>query len=219
MSTHAYFRNVSDNVRIENGKLMLMAKYEGFPTECCHWGNPNDCHDYLYSSGYITSVNKIQYGYLEMKCYIPDELALNPCFWLFGNADPYEYDEIDVFERFGNPLDLLQYDHSKTFMQNFYHNPHEDYSTGRSDLRQDITFSTLFVGQEATYAVEWLPEEIHYYVNGQITRSVRYSSRTDHNSSSYFTCTDFLDAIPMWMQFSFSVNHAITPNTDLFRLA
>lgn len=97
-------------------------------------------------------------------------------------------------------------------MSNFYHNLDR---ADESKLYQEITFSSTFVGQEAIYAVEWLPHEIHFYVNGKITRSVRYSIRTDHNPDSYFTCTDFEDAIAQQIHISFSVNDEINNFPDL----
>lgn len=217
MSDAAYFRNTPNHVKVENGKLKLSAIEEPTPVECCIWWDPNNCHDYSYSSGYIYSNNKIQYGYLEMKCYIPSSIALNPCFWLWGSTGGSypvkQYDEIDVFERWGDPNSVPYPD--RMMMSNFYHNIGDTIYGTSSKLQQTITFNTAFVGYTSIFAVEWLPHEIHFYVNGKITRSVRYSTRTDHNSDSYFTCADFEDAIPQRIDISFSINNKIFDFPDL----
>ena len=218
MSPNAYFSNSIDNVDTINGKLLLKAKMLSSPYMI--GGNY-----YNYSSGYICSIDTIRYGYIEMKCKLPQNIALAPCFWLCGikgqDSYPftgYEYDEIDVFELFlpDNKLDVAIENIDKTFMHNFYHNL-DDTLTTRSCLTQIISFTNSFLNQDIIFAVEWLPEEIHYYVNGHITKSVKFAEKSSgwvHNDSD-FTCTNFLDAIGQRFQISLSVNSLIETYPDV----
>ena len=217
MSTHAYFSNSSQNVYISNGRLILKARPLKVPFWCVHW---DTAKNYNYSSGYIRSNNSIRYGYIEIKCKLPNNIALAPCFWLFGQTGlhyppftNYRYDEIDVFE-FHSPNS--GYDLSKTLMQNFYHNLHDPLNT-RSALRQNIHFTNSFLNQDIIFAVEWLPEELHFYVNGHLTMSVKFADENSGyiHTESDFTCTNFLDAIGQKMQISLSVNSLISQHPDL----
>jgi beta-glucanase (GH16 family) len=217
MSTDSYFSNSTDNVYVSAGKLFLKAKLMPTPVWCEHW---DTAKYYNYSSGYISSNNAIRYGYIEIKCKLPSNIALAPCFWMFGQTGQYvypftgyEYDEIDVFEphmpESGNDL-------SKTVMQNFYHNLHDPLTT-QSSLRQNIFFSNTFLNQDIIFAVEWLPEEIHFYVNGHLTKSVKFAddSSGSIDTDSDFTCTNFLDARGQKFQISLSVNNLISTYTDV----
>lgn len=218
MSPNAYFSNSIDNVDTINGKLLLKAKMLSSPYLI--GGN-----FYNYSSGYICSIDTIRYGYIEMKCKLPSNIALAPCFWLCGikgqNSYPfngYEYDEIDVFELFlpDNNFDTDIEDIDKSLMHNFYHNLDGPLTT-KSCLRQKISFTNSFLNQDIIFAVEWLPEEIHYYVNGHITKSVKYADMNSgwvHNDSD-FTCTNFLNAIGQRFQISLSVNRLIETYPDV----
>ena len=217
MSTNSYFSDSEDNVSVSNGKLLLKAKPLSVPVWCEHW---DYAKYYNYSSGYISSMNEIRYGYIEIKCKLPSNIALAPCFWMYGtvgqHTEPYtgyEYDEIDVFELFlpGEADDI-----SRELMHNFYHNLHDTLTT-RSRLKQTIYFTNSFLNQDIIFAVEWLPEEIHYYVNGHITKSVKFAEKSSglvHNDSDY-TCTNFLDAIGQRFQISLSVNRLIETYPDV----
>jgi beta-glucanase (GH16 family) len=53
-----------------------------------------------YSSGYLHSKEKFQYGKIEITCKLPSAKGLYPSFWMFsgsGNGSG-ESDEIDIFE-------------------------------------------------------------------------------------------------------------------------
>jgi len=57
-------------------------------------------------------------------------------------------------------------------------------------------YRTSPLGLTTTYAVEWLPEEIHFYINGYLTCSARYTqeiSWTDETSE--YACQDFDNAL------------------------
>jgi len=201
MSPMAYFKNSSDNIFVENDTLKLRAKHESNSYQC-------EGKSYNYSSGYIGSINTFQYGYVEIKCFLPTDIALNPCFWFFGDNGE-NYDEIDVFEK------LLDPPSNEVMMQNFYH---DLYYPDTSKLLQLLDFNQNFVGVESIYAIEWLPYELNYYLNGNLTSAVRYTTNPDYYSStqSQYTCADYINAIPQWLQLSLSLNTWVNPNSNLF---
>jgi beta-glucanase (GH16 family) len=162
MSPSAYFSNSPENVRVEDGKLKLRVK-ESDAFDCTDPNtNPPVMKRYYYSGGWVVSQDNFHYGYFEMKCYIPGDIGLYPCFWMYGTIWPYmmtDYDEIDVFEK---SLD----DPSNTMlMQNYYH---DTGLPGWQRLCQTLEFNQLYVGQENIFAVEWLPEEITFYIRAPL---------------------------------------------------
>ncbi|HOZ30112.1 MAG TPA: family 16 glycosylhydrolase [Bacteroidales bacterium] len=212
----AYYSSYYQNVYVSGGKLYLKARHLASPISCTHWDGTKD---YDYSSGYVYSNNPIRYGYIEIKCKLPANIALSPCFWLYdfvGDYHPpyegYRYDEIDVFELY---VPGMGYDVSKTLMQNIHHNLH-DPST-KSSLTQNIYFTNSFLNQDIIFAVEWLPEEMHFYVNGNLTKSVKFAEESEvpYNVKSDFTCTHFLNAIEQKMQITLGVNSLISQYPDL----
>lgn len=223
MSPKAYFKDDPYNAKLESGKLKLKAKYEGGIAFVCKPSTitekGNDKGNYFYSSGYINSVEKIQYGYLEMKCYIPENIALAPCFWLVGAHWPdtmyIEYDEIDVFE--ARSQESSSGELTESIFQNIYHDVGLE---SWSYVNQIVDFNESWRGKETTFAVEWLPEEVYFYVNGVITSAARY---TENNSflddtspkTSHFVCQDIVDQLPQKIQISLSLSGLVSTYPDL----
>ncbi len=213
MSPDAYFRDNSDNIYVNNGSLKL--KVTGVnPVECTYEDENKHLitRSYEYASGWIQSVRNIHYGYIEMRCYLPNDNSLYPCFWMVGGIwqgqNLIGYDEIDVFERKLYSIDVAR------LLQNFYHD------TGLSSwnkLSHSLQYPQNCLGNYYVFAVEWLPEEINFIINGDVTSSIRYTD--NHNlfqneGSSYFACTDFLYAIPQKLQVSLSFRR-FTPDPNI----
>jgi beta-glucanase (GH16 family) len=102
-----------------------------------------------YTSGMIASYDRFTftYGYLEMRAKIPSGRGLWPAFWMHLNDDD-KSGEIDVFEFLG---------HEPNIIHMSYHFPelHEFWFNG-PDYSQDYH----------TYAVDWQPDRIVWYVDG-----------------------------------------------------
>ncbi|MFH1295680.1 MAG: family 16 glycosylhydrolase [Bacteroidota bacterium] len=211
MSPSAYFSNSPENIKVDSGKLKLyIAQTDSFE----YTYNSNQ-KTYTYSGGWIASKYPIHYGYIEMKCYLPEEIALYPCFWMYGTIWPSQmtdYDEIDVFEK------SLEYWSNSRLMQNFYHDT--ELPTWNK-LCQTLNFNQSYVGQETIFAVEWLPEEIHFYINGNLTTSIKHTTNScyykypNYPDNSYYTCTEIRYAVPQKFQISLSLNLAANPNPSL----
>ncbi len=199
MSNYAYFEE--ENVTIENNHLMLR----------CHPDNTSSMcgHSMSYSSGWAGAKtnNTVQYGYFEIKCKMPPDNFLQPCFWMFGQVTG-RYDEIDV-----NEYIIEDPSFENRLRQNIYHKesytPYAD-TLGSAQLI-DANFNQTVTNQWMTFAVEWFPYEINYYINGQISACAIYSTdiRTispwNFLPPSEFCCINFANAIPQWIQFSLSL--------------
>lgn len=205
MSQQAGFMNSTDNVEIQNGKLLLKAKSESTPIQCTNWIGQQS---FNYSSGYIYSLFEAKYGYLEVKVYVPDNIALEPCFWTVWNDQINEiYGEIDVYEAIGT------HDMSRTYQQNYHKNL--IYSNSES-LYQVVQLDDVFIGKENVFAVEWLPEELNFYLNGRITSSVRYTNLSYIvGPSTGFTCVDFSYGIKQQIQLSLSLSNLVSTYPNL----
>jgi hypothetical protein len=213
MSPDAYFSNEEGNVTVSNGKLKLQV-FERESVECTYSGpNGTVTKDYHYSSGWVESNNTFHYGYVEIRCKLPSEIALNPCFWMTGYiGNPMTaYDEIDVFEKsIADPSNTM-------LMQNFYIDT--DLPTWSTHC-QKLEFNQSYVGIEYVYSVEWLPEEIHFYINGNHTSSIKYTTNPNYYNSpypdvSYYTCADIRYAVPQHFLITLSLNLTANPNPFL----
>ena len=90
---------IYDNVKVENGKLVLTTKKEDYR---CTQSNCN-CGGgiYKYTSGKISSCARYQYGYYEIYAKLPASSGYWPAFWFWfeENNVPNNgcwYNEIDV---------------------------------------------------------------------------------------------------------------------------
>jgi len=102
-----------------------------------------------YTSGLIASYDRFTftYGYLEMRAKIPAGRGLWPAFWMHLNDDD-KSGEIDVFEFLGHEPNIIHMSYHFPELQEFWFNG-PDYS-------QDYH----------TYAVDWQPDKIVWYVDG-----------------------------------------------------
>jgi beta-glucanase (GH16 family) len=208
MSPAAYFKDSRDNVWISNDQLHLKAKQDDHLTCTAD----SITYEMDYSSGFVRSKYQIQYGYLEFSCSFPSEMKLNPSIWIEGsrweNGVFVEKDEIDVMEYLRNiPV-------NNEFTQNFGHNM---YLADQKGQNKNIVFDQPIVNHDLVFGVEWLPNEIHFYINGRISESVRYTTNLDWvdkkiPSASNFTCIDLLYALPQRILLSLSLMKA---NADL----
>ncbi|MDR2083647.1 MAG: family 16 glycosylhydrolase [Bacteroidales bacterium] len=198
MSPYAAFKYY--NVDINDGYLELSIKQEDPPLWLGIWYDTVNRINYYYSSGYGEMIDAIRYGYLEISCYLPNSEILRPCFWLWG-SNGLEYDEIDVFERPGTIVD-------NKIDQNFNHNLNKP---SQSHVWQSLEYDRNMFGIWATFAVEWLPNEITFFINGNITsRIVHTDNEGMISNNNIFTCVDIDNAIRQKIQLSYSLVDTIT---------
>ncbi len=110
-----------------------------------------------YLSGVITSYDsfKFTYGYVEARVQLPFGRGLWPAFWLLNAYYVDDKPEIDIMEFIGHNQDVA------------YHTYH--YYDGEGNLRSTESEGTVgidFTNGWHTFAVEWLPGQLIFYVDG-----------------------------------------------------
>ena len=83
----------TENVRLEDGMLKITTKHD--PDFA--WVDPGPDEEYIYTTAGINTKTSFKYGYMEIKCKLPVELAVC-AFWTTGDGVP---SELDVFESIG----------------------------------------------------------------------------------------------------------------------
>ncbi|HEY3993382.1 MAG TPA: glycoside hydrolase family 16 protein [Ktedonobacteraceae bacterium] len=144
-----------DNVSVSNGILTLSAEKKTV--------NAANGQTYDYTSGMITtgptsgSSNNtrfsFKYGYMEMRAKVPSGQGLWPAFWTLPTNLSWP-PEIDVFEILGNAPNVINM---------HYHYP--DGTDGGGDTGTSWTGPDFSAGWH-TYAVDWEPNAITWYVDG-----------------------------------------------------
>ena len=208
MSPYAIFKR--DNVDVNNGlKLWCIPEINAY----C----PGSSQEYDYSSGWVTSNPFFRYGYMEIKCKLPNEPRLHPCFWTdaIWNNNPTVYDEIDVWECQGLSNTLLS--------QNIAHNLNFPDQSQTAQMLQ-TNFDQWFTGRDITFGIEWLPYEINYYINGQVTACAKYTTDGSVISPgmyvprSEFSCVQFDKAMPQKIELSLSLWYPTSNLSEPFEI-
>lgn len=134
-------RYTPEGVTLGDGNLRIVAR-------------PTDRGGYGYTSGLISSHASFaqEYGRFEMRARLPLGQGLWPAFWLLPETERWP-PEIDVFEALGHQTDTV------------YMNVH--WREEGKHLQRKGTFSGPdFSANYHTFAVEWNPREIVWFVDG-----------------------------------------------------
>lgn len=150
-----------DNVRVEDGKLILEAREEAVSDE---HGN------YEYTSGKVLTEGLFSqaYGRFEASMKLPEGQGYWPAFWMMPEDDVYggwaASGEIDIMENRGSEIDKVgaAIHYGDLWPENTYSEESYYFPEG-----QDITDFN-------EYAIEWEPGEIRWYVNDEL-----YSVKTE----------------------------------------
>lgn len=108
-----------------------------------------------YTSGMVTSFGKFsqKYGWFEIRCRMPKGKGMWPAFWLLPDDKSWP-PEIDVLEVLGHETD-------KVYLTNHYKKANGEHEgKGENYKGQD------FAGGQHTFAVDWEPNSIVWYVDG-----------------------------------------------------
>ncbi|MEI6507255.1 MAG: family 16 glycosylhydrolase [Bacteroidota bacterium] len=136
---------------------------------------------HTYYSGQVTSIHSYRYGYFETRVKMPghygasaDKLSASSSFWLFGGVGIHS-NEIDVFEtsvahrimgavHWGfNDGNHYIYEANNGFIDN---TTAGELAAGGPTLSSDLTTSFH------TFGLEWLPEVINTYYDGNLYRQI-----------------------------------------------
>lgn len=128
-----------------------------------------------FLSGAIASHGKFsqKYGYFEARIKLPSHIGTFPAFWLFHQrelADRTHRSEIDIMENLG---------HAPWYVYNSYHyhnnvTPHYpgDANFLKPDPDGQIYNGSDFSDGYHVYAVEWSPNRIEWFVDGESVSSL-----------------------------------------------
>ncbi len=118
-----------------------------------------------YRSGQVISKSEQQYGRWEVRAKLPTSRGMWPAIWLLPDIDKYLWPsqgEIDIMENRGDEPNMISsafhWGTNPPYFHSFVTSNHESISNG---ARQNYHESFH------TYAVEWEPAQIRFFVDGQ----------------------------------------------------
>lgn len=145
-----YTEDRRENARIENGRLVIEARKDGFG------GHP-------ISSASLTTRGKASwtYGRIEVRAKIPTGKGTWPAIWTLGAGGRWPEDgEIDILENVG-------YDPDKAVFT--IHATKKD-GTGHGSWGESTTVPRLAAAYHV-YSLEWGPGAIHWLIDGRVVHS------------------------------------------------
>ena len=145
----------STNIYIDNGKLVLRTRIQN--SQCpkgsnCHYGGRHS-----YTSGEIDSKITYKYGYFEIYAKLPASSGYWPAFW-FWNSTGSWYNEIDVFEAYGNRSKVVE------------SNAHCGFGGQASTAIGAIEHICYYDTDYHWYGVEWNRDRITWYIDRKPVR-------------------------------------------------
>lgn len=149
-----YYTDRPENVRVENGMLVITALEESF--------NGSN-----YTSARMTTQNLFeqQYGRFEARIRLPWGKGIWPAFWLLGNncdENPWpQCGEIDIMEYLGD---------SPTVVFGTVHGP--EYAGANSISKEYELENDRFDTDFHVFGIEWSPNRINYYVDDVLYQSI-----------------------------------------------
>jgi len=178
------YTNRSNNVYVSSGNLVLQVNKETYHcTDLNGWACNKEW--YNYTSGWIETKSSynVQYGYMESRIKLPYGYGFWPAYWTFvgaGVTNGHNAAEIDIFEMNGD----LPSTNMGTNLHMYYCDC-ENHSCGCDFLNDQMCPSynsailcygldvdiASYANTYHTYAVEWNPSKIIWYVDGVIVRN------------------------------------------------
>ncbi|MEN3323679.1 glycoside hydrolase family 16 protein [Mariniflexile soesokkakense] len=159
-----YYTNRSDNVRVENGVLKIIAKKENY-------------QGFEYTSTRLLTKGKFDftYGRVDVRAKLPSGSGTWPAIWMLGaNIDSVGWPacgEIDIMEHWG---------HNATKVSSATHTP--SCSGGCANTSVGETTITDYATAFHIYSLEWTENELNFIIDGNI----KYTYKpTVKNSSTW----------------------------------
>ncbi|WP_280770704.1 glycoside hydrolase family 16 protein [Salipaludibacillus daqingensis] len=155
-----------DNVRVEDGRLILEAREETVSDEQ---------GEYDYTSGKVLTDELFSqaYGRFEASMKLPEGQGYWPAFWMMPQDDIYggwaASGEIDIMENRGSETDKVgaAIHYGDVWPFNTYSAAEYDFPEGQSTTEFN------------EYSIEWEPGEIRWYVNDEL-----YSTKTEWGTAN-----------------------------------
>ncbi len=142
-----YTRQRKENVRVENGKLIIEARKENVKI---------GSRAVNYTSGSLTTRKSWTYGKIEVKAKIPTGRGMWPAIWMLGNGGWPGCGEIDIMENVGFNSDTI---FTTIHTQKYNHMRHTQKGISIKLARPYEDFHV--------YAIEWYPDRIDSFLDGK----------------------------------------------------
>lgn len=180
-----WYTGRAENVRVENGELIITAKRDNIGGK-------------FYSSARIRTQGAadFRYGRFEARIKLPSTTGIWPAFWMLPTNSPYggwpASGEIDIMESTNFADDIVGTLH--------FGNAGEGSTQNGGSINTGEDYSQ----QYAVYRVDWYPDRIEWYLDGQ-----RYHTAY---STSWFSSATSNFLAPFNQDFHFILNVAVGGN-------
>ncbi len=169
-----FYTDKNENAFVKDGKLVIRAKKEQASDQ---FGT------YDYTSAKLTTKGTFSktYGRYEMRAKLPTGKGMWPAFWMLPEEDRYggwaASGEIDIMESWGSQPEKVAgtIHYGETWPNNKYTG--KDYHFAEGDG----------IDKWHTYAVEWEPGEIRWYVDGQLYQTQNDWYAKEANKASKYS--------------------------------
>lgn len=144
-----YYTRRPENVRVENGKLIIEARREAFGSK-------------RYTSARMRATHSVSrtYGYVEVKAKLPFGRGTWPAIWMLPDSATYggwpRSGEIDIMEHVGFDPGVV---HGTVHTESFNHMK----GTQVGKQRRVDGFDNAF----HVYAINWTPDRIEFFIDGE----------------------------------------------------
>ena len=186
-SLHAY---LPENVMVSGGNLVLLSTNIPF-------------NQLGFRSGQVISKSAHRYGRFEVRGKLPTSQGMWPAIWLLPDIPPLwpSQGEIDIMENRGNQPNLTSSAFHWGTNPPYYHNFVFDEFEFRKN-GSPLNFHDSF----HTYATEWDPEQIRFYVDG-----VHYYTIRNNGVENFMTTGQ---TNPMRLIINTAIGGTFLPNPD-----
>lgn len=157
-----YYTDRPENVKVENGVLVLTARQESFQGS-------------NYTSARLTTQNLFEqkYGRFEARIKLPYGKGYWPAFWLLGVPEVITVDGVDVLEQWPSigEIDIMEYlGDEPNVVFGTVHGP--QYSGAESISKEYRLENDRFDTDFHVFGIEWSPNRINFYVDDVLYQSL-----------------------------------------------
>jgi len=142
-----YYTNNSQNIRIENGELIIQSLNENIENS-------------EYTSARIYSIDNWTYGRVDIKAKLPIGKGTWPAFWMLSQNESYggwpSSGEIDIMEHVGCDLG------------NIFGSIHCDDYNHQDGTQQTVSSSNINVEDYHVYRIDWNENYIKWYIDNNL---------------------------------------------------
>ena len=175
-----YTRNRTENIRMEDGHLVIEARKEKFPnkdhdTKRKGYQYAYAYADYTSASIHTKNIRSFKYGRIEIRASLPQGKGVWPAVWMLGNnKDSVGYPmcgEIDIMEFTG---------HEPRSIYGSVHYP-RDSNSAKVFSKTVVHTTKKTLSDFHTYAICWNKKKINFYFDKKIYHSFNIEDAGNNN--------------------------------------